>query len=152
MTISGPSADELLGLVCAHKTHVQEFDSAVFRELAANVTRVVTTSLSRHEMRTGFRRREAEGVLLSGEAATLYSELHADIAAADVLIQPETVDVERKFGAVLEKCFSQAPATFIRTNDALHLASAKVARELEFVTSDVRQRTAALLMGFTVLP
>jgi predicted nucleic acid-binding protein len=82
----------------------------------------------------------------------LYGELNADIAAADILIQPETVDLEREFGVVLEKCFSQAPATFIRTNDALHLASAKLAGELEFVTGDVRQRTAALLLGFTVLP
>jgi len=39
-----------------------------------------------------------------------------------------------------------------RTYDALHLASAKVAGELEFITADVRQRAAALLMGFTVLP
>ena len=76
-----------------------------------------------------FRRREAEGVLPSGEAAALYSELNADIAAADIVIQPETADMEREFGAVLEKCFSQTPPTFIRTNDALHLASAKVAGE-----------------------
>ena len=134
------------------KLYVQEFGSALFRGLAASVTRVVTASLSRHEMRTVFRRRETEGVLLSGDAAVLYGELNADIAATDIVIQPDTVDVEREFGIVLEKCFSQAPATFIRTNDALHLASAKVARELEFVTSDVRQRTAALLMGFRVLP
>ena len=37
-------------------------------------------------------------------------------------------------------------------NDALHLASAKVAGEPEFITGDVRQRAAALLMGFRVLP
>ena len=134
------------------KLYVQEFDSAVFRAFAANATRVVTASLTRYEMRTVFWRREAEGVLLSGEAAVLYGELNADIAAADILIQPETVDLEREFGVVLEKCFSQAPTTFIRTNDALHLASAKIAGELEFVTGDVRQRTAALLLGFTVLP
>jgi predicted nucleic acid-binding protein len=135
------------------KLYVQEFDSAAFRAFAAKATRVVTASLTRHEMRTVFWRREAEGVLLSGEAAVLYGELNADIAAADILIQAETVAVEREFGVVLEKCFSQAPAaTFIRTNDALHLASAKIAGELEFVTGDVRQRTAALLLGFTVLP
>jgi predicted nucleic acid-binding protein len=114
------------------KLYVQELDSAAFRALAANTTQVVTASLTRHEMRTVFWRRESESVLLSGEAAMLYGELNADIAAADILIQPETVDVEREFGVVLEKCFSQAPATFIRTNDALHLASAKIAGELEF--------------------
>jgi len=103
-------------------------------------------------MRTAFRRREAEGVLPSGEAAVLYDELVADIAVADIVIQPETADMEREFGVVLEACFSQTPPTFIRTNDALHLASAKVTGESEFITADVRQRAAAALMGFTVLP
>jgi hypothetical protein len=63
-----------------------------------------------------FRRREPEGVLPSGEAAALYAELNADIAAADIVIQPETADMEREFGVVLDKCFSQTPPTFIRTN------------------------------------
>jgi hypothetical protein len=86
-----------------------------------------------------------KAVLPSGEAAALYAELNADIAAADIVIQPETADMEREFGVVLDKCFSQTPLTFIRTNDALHLASAKVAGEPEFITGDVRQRAAALL-------
>ena len=88
------------------KLYVQELDSAEFRELAVKASRVTTGSLTRHEVRTVFRRREAEGVLPSGEAAALYSELNADIAAADIVIQPETADMEREFGAVLEKCFS----------------------------------------------
>jgi hypothetical protein len=46
-------------------------------------------SLARHEVRTVFRRREAEGILRSGQAATLYSELNADIVAGDITIQRE---------------------------------------------------------------
>ena len=134
------------------KLYVQELDSEEFRELALNASRVATGSLTRHEVRTVFRRREEEGVLRSGESASLYDELSADIAATDVVIQPETPDTEREFGAVLEVCFSQTLPTFIRTNDALHLASAKVAGEREFITADMRQRAAAMLMGFTVLP
>ena len=134
------------------KLYVEELDSAEFRALAVKASRVATGSLTRREVRTVLRRREAEGVLPSGEAAALYAELNADIAAADIVIQPETADMEREFGVVLDKCFSQTPPTFIRTNDALHLASAKVAGEPEFITGDARQRAAALLMGFTVLP
>jgi predicted nucleic acid-binding protein len=73
-----------------------------FRELAVKASRVATGWLTRHEVRTVFRRREAEGVLPSGEAAALYDELTADIAVADIVIQPETADMEREFGAVLE--------------------------------------------------
>ena len=87
------------------KLYVQELDSTEFRELAVNASRVATGSLTRHEVRTVFRRREAEGVLPSGEAAALYDELTADIAVADIVIQPETADMEREFGAVLEACF-----------------------------------------------
>jgi predicted nucleic acid-binding protein len=134
------------------KLYVQELDSSEFQTLAREASRVATGSLARYEVRTVFRRREAEGVLPRGEAEALYGELHADIAAADILIQTETADMEREFGVVLEACFSQTPPTFIRTNDALHLASAKVAGEQEFITADVRQRAAALLMGFKVLP
>jgi len=134
------------------KLYVREPDSAEFRALASKANRVTTGSITRHEVRTVLRRREAEGVLPSGEAAALYGELNADIAANDIMIQSETADMEREFGIVLDKCFSQTPPIFIRTNDALHLASAKVAGEPEFITGDVRQRAAALLMGFTVLP
>jgi predicted nucleic acid-binding protein len=134
------------------KLYVRELDSKEFRALALEASRVATGSLTRHEVRTVFRRREAEGVLPSGGATALYVELNADIAVADIVIQPETADMEREFGVVLEACFSQTPPTFICTNDALHLASAKVPGESEFITADMRHRAAALLMGFTVLP
>jgi hypothetical protein len=62
------------------KLYVQELDSATFRELAVKASREATGSLTRHEVRTVFRRREAEGVLPSGEATALYDELTADIA------------------------------------------------------------------------
>jgi predicted nucleic acid-binding protein len=48
------------------KLYVQELDSEEFRELALKASRVATGSLTRHEVRTVFRRREAEGVLRSG--------------------------------------------------------------------------------------
>ena len=41
------------------KLYVQELDSALFRELAVKASRVATGSLTRHEVRTVFRRREA---------------------------------------------------------------------------------------------
>ena len=87
------------------KLYVQELDSAEFRELAVKASRVATGSLARHEVRSVFGRREAEGVLPSGEAAALYDELTADIAAADIVIQPETADMEREFGVCLTSAF-----------------------------------------------
>jgi hypothetical protein len=111
------------------KLYVQELDSAEFRELAVKASRVATGSITRHQMRTVSRRPKAEGILPSGEAAALYGQLTADIAAADIVIQPETADTEREFGAVLEACFLQTLPTFIRTNDALHISLRRKSRE-----------------------
>jgi hypothetical protein len=56
-------------------------------------------------LRTVFRRREAEGALPNGDAAALYAEWQVDIAAADIVIQPETAELEREFGFVLKHVF-----------------------------------------------
>ena len=87
-----------------------------------------------------------------GEAAVLSADLDRDVANGRVVIQGTEADVEREFAKVLETCFSQTPTVFVRTNDALHIASAIVPGEAEFVTADIRQRTAAQLMRLTVQP
>lgn len=134
------------------KLYLQEADSLQFRTLAATTNRIVTAALARHELQTVFRRREADGALVHGETVFLYNALTDHIAAGSILIQPETPDVEREFSLVLKECFEQPFPVFLRTNDALHLAAAKVADETDFVTADQRQRTAALFLGFTVFP
>ena len=134
------------------KLSVTEADSVRFVALAGVVTRIVTATIGRLESHTVFRRREAEGSLKVGEAAVLSADLDRDVAVGKIVGQSADANVEREFTVVLERCFSAVPPVFIRTNDALHLASAKVAGETEFVTADGRQRDAAVLLGFTVLP
>ena len=72
-------ADKLLGFFSVVKLYVQELDSAEFRELAIKASRMTTGSLTRHEVRTVFRRREAEGVLPTGEPAALYDRFSFSI-------------------------------------------------------------------------
>lgn len=133
------------------KIYLAEPDSALFESLAL-ASPVVSGMIARHEMRTFFRRREAEAAIPEGEAVALYRRMVSDAATGVLRLLPDSDDVEREFGIVLERCFSQATPLFIRTNDALHLASARVAGELESVTADLRQRAAAQLLGFRLLP
>ena len=133
------------------KLYLVEPDSVQFESLAL-ASPVVSGMIARHEMRTVFRRREAEAAISGGEATAPYRRMVSDAASGVLRLQPDSDDVEREFGAVLERCFSQTPPLFIRTNDALHLASARVAGEMEFVTADLRQRAAAQLLGFKLLP
>jgi predicted nucleic acid-binding protein len=134
------------------KLSVSEADSAQFQQIAGGAARILTGAITRLEARTVFRRREAEGVLLAGESAVLTADLDRDIATGRVIIRATDADVDREFTNVLEKCYSQTPPVFVRTNDALHIASAIVAGETELVTTDLRQRAAAQLMGLTVQP
>ena len=134
------------------KLSVAEVDSAQFQQLAVGAVRIVTAAIARLEARTVFRRREAEKALADGEAAALSADMERDVANGRFVIQATDADVECEFAQVLDQCFSQTPPVFVRTNDALHIASAITAGETEFVTADLRQRAAAQLMGMTVQP
>lgn len=133
------------------KFYVVEPDTAVFEALAL-ASPVVTSGIARHEARTVFRRREAEGALPPGAGAALFQRLEADIASGMVHLFSDSADIEQEFGLVLDACFSHVPPIFVRTNDALHLAAAHAAGETDFVTADMRQRTAARLLGLNVRP
>jgi hypothetical protein len=98
-------ADELLGFFSAGKALRAGVGFREFRALAINASRMATGSLTRHDVRTVFRRREAEGVLPTGEAAALYDELTADIAAAHIVIQPETAGYQAARGNAADGSF-----------------------------------------------
>lgn len=65
---------------------------------------------------------------------------------------PLTPELEVEYGKVLQQCLMHSPPVFVRTNDALHLASARLMGEPELVSADTRQRAAAVHLGFKVLP
>ena len=61
-------------------------------------------------------------------------------------------DVEREYGQVLTLCYQQNPTIPLRTLDALHLASVRVAGETELVATDKRMRDAAKALGLSLFP
>ena len=134
------------------KLFLAEPDSSLFASLAATGGPLVTAFIARHEARATFLRREGEGALPGGEAERLYQDLLSDIANGDITEMTLTPALEIEYAAVLRQCLLHSPAVFVRTNDALHLASAKLAGEKEFISADVRQRMAAIRLGFVVLP
>ena len=134
------------------KLFLAETDSPAFEALAAVDGPPATAFIAKHEARAAFLRREGEGALPAGEADRLYQDLLTDIASGDMVEMPLTPALENEFAEVLRRCLLHSPPVFVRTNDALHLASARLAGEQEFVSADVRQRAAAVHLGFTVLP
>jgi predicted nucleic acid-binding protein len=133
------------------KLYLPETDSLTFENLALHANRIVTANVAKFEAHTVFRRCEAESSLISGKAKILYQELIANMSTGEIDVIEDMTDIEREYGGVLEACFSRSPPIFVRTLDALHLAAASVAGETEFVTADIRQKAAALALGFQVL-
>ena len=134
------------------KLFIHEADSSTFEALAAVGTVPVTAFIGRHEARAAFLRREGEGALPAGEADQLYRDFITDIANGDLTEVPLSPALEAEYADVLRQCLLHSPPVFVRTNDALHLATARLLGEQEFVSADGRQRAAAAHLGFTVLP
>ena len=91
-------------------------------------------------------------MLLAGGGAQCYQKLIQDVLSGRIELVAESPVLEAMFGVIVDQCLSQSPANFIRTNDALHLAAARLAGETEFVSADRNQRSAAAFLGFNVLP
>lgn len=134
------------------KLFLTEDDSTVFCALAAEDNAPVTAFIARHELQAAFTRREGEGSLQRGEADRLYADFLEDISRADIREIPAGGMMETEYAKVLRQCLFHSPPVFVRTNDALHLASARLAGELEFVSADLHQRESAAHLGFKVLP
>ena len=103
-------------------------------------------------MWTVLRRKEAEFSLAAGEAKQLLAVFDKNVA--DGLVRPIPLNerVTAEFEHVVEKCLGGMPPLFIRTLDAMHLATAIVAGETELVTTDKRLREAASLLALTLFP
>ena len=118
------------------KLYAKESDSAAFDNRIANATTVpVTSRIALDEARATFRRKEAEGILAAGTAQTLYTALLQDLAAGSIRLVELSATVEQEYGQVLNLCYQQTPPLPLRTLDALHLASARVAAETEIVAT-----------------
>lgn len=135
------------------KLYAKEPDSALLEVQAlSGPAGSVTSRIALYEARATFQRKEAEGTLQPGAAQRLYNELLRDVAAGEVRLVELGAGLEREYGQVLTVCYQQNPRIPLRTLDALHLASARVAGETELVATDRRMRDAAKALGFSLFP
>ena len=134
------------------KLYAAETDSADF-VARSKITRVFHISrLTHYELRATLRRKEAEAAIGKGEAASSMLIFEGDIMLGDYILHEETGAVRSKYEEVLEKCYTHSLPVFVRTADAIHIATALAAGETEFITADARQKNAAEVCGLTVQP
>lgn len=134
------------------KLYLKEPDSAVFLSLAKRPVPLRTSPLGEFEVTLTLRRHELARSLDGQSAGTLCDELMLDIALGYVELIASGFDLRSEFQHVIQVCLSHPVPISIRTLDALHLAAALSVGETEFVSNDIRQRTAATALGLTVTP
>ena len=134
------------------KLYLPEADSPVFGQKAAQQPLIVTAKLSLHEMRRVAFRKESDGLIPANTAEAVVSQLDQDIAAGEIHVREMDAQSEAEFNGIMVRCYRRAVPIPIRTFDAIHLATARVAGETEVVVTDKRMRAAATLLGFTLFP
>jgi predicted nucleic acid-binding protein len=137
---------------CLMKLYTPEPDSATFHAHLATGGSCVTCDIAQLEFWATVRRKETEGILAAGEAEKVHAAFQTDTAASSITVVPCDTAVRAKYHEIVERCHASQPPIFIRTNDALHLAAASCAGEIEIVATDKRLREAALALGMTVFP
>jgi uncharacterized protein len=135
------------------KLYVAEPDSALFRrKCAAQRQAPVTARITLLEMRRVAFRKEAGGLLRPLFAERILQKLAAHVQTGGVRVVVDEQAVVAEFDRIMAACYRRNPPLPLRTLDALHLASARVARETEIVATDARLREAALFLGLSLFP
>ncbi len=135
------------------KLYAQEADSIAFEHYALNASaKPVTSRIALYEARATFQRKEMEAILQAGTAQMLYAQLLQDVNAGELRLVELGADLEREYGQVLVACYQPPQPVPLRTLDALHLATARVAGETEVVSTDKRMREAARRLSFSLFP
>lgn len=134
------------------KLYLPEADSSAFARKAAGSATIVTAKLALYEMRRVAFRKESDGLIPANTAEVVLSQVDQDIAAGQIRVAEMDLSVEAEFNAIMARCYRHAPPIPIRTFDAIHLATARVAGETEVVATDNRLREAAKLLGFSLFP
>lgn len=134
------------------KYYTPEPDRAGYIALAKSLAPIHVGRLADYELQTTLRRKESEGVIAAGAADAYPEQFRDDIVKGVMKLHEESGEVREKFAGVLDDCFSPIPPVFVRTADALHIATAQQAGEKDFVTADIRQKKAAEACGLAVHP
>ena len=135
------------------KLYTSEPDSSVFEAKAKPGNAVFQTArVTLWEFRRVTLRKELAGSIPANASEIIWDELKSDIASGWLQIVAPTELVQREFDRVMTTCYRVFPAVPLRTLDALHLASAKIAGETEVVTTDHKLREAAAKLGFQLFP
>jgi len=135
------------------KLYARERDSERFVDLVRKAeTRTIISHLSIHEMRCVLHRKEFARAIPADTAEFAYRRFYHHVEDAVFKVVPYGRDVGLEFARIVRVCYRASPVVPIRALDGLLLASALIARTSDLVSTDLRMRSAGVLLGLRILP
>jgi predicted nucleic acid-binding protein len=135
------------------KLYVPEPDSATFlHHMKDTETPPVTADITSTEVLCTLYRKETVGDIIQGGADILFKRYLEDTVAGRIVLVPNGRDVTTAAQRLVSYAYSQPKPTYIRSLDALHVASALAVNAEAVIATDKRLRKVAVLMGLQVVP
>jgi len=135
---------------CVVKLYCRESDSEWYLEaLAAEAEPLRSSRLLEAELFFAFQMKWARGETGSESPEDLFGHFLEDVEHGRFLLFPLGRDVIDESRKVARTCFASQPTVPLRTLDALHLATARIAKCGRVFSTDVRMRKAAAVLGFS---
>lgn len=134
------------------KLYLPEADAAMFVKLAVTEPGIITSLITRYEMRCLFSRKCALEGAPPAVADAAFADFERDIAKGRISIVPFAEQLDSAMRKLLQLCGRASPAILLRTLDAIHLAAALSSGTTTIVTTDARMRKAGLAAGLTLTP
>ena len=132
--------------------YVSEPDSLQFVAHLAATGPATSSELARWEILRAFARKEADKVITTGAAETVFAKFSADVASGRITFLPMNGDTEDHFRKLTLMLHRLTPPLFTRTLDAIHLATAQLHQAVELVATDVNLRKCAVAVGLKIFP
>jgi predicted nucleic acid-binding protein len=134
------------------KLYVSEPDSLQFATHLAATGPATSSELARWEIFRVFARKEADKVITTGAAETIFARFGTDVASGRIRLLPMDGATEDQFRKLTLMLHRLAPPIFTRTLDAIHLATAQLHQAVELIATDVNLRKCAVAIGLKIFP
>ncbi|MDP9290930.1 MAG: type II toxin-antitoxin system VapC family toxin, partial [Verrucomicrobiota bacterium] len=129
------------------KLYVVEADAAAFVGVALANPAILTSAITRFEMRCLLSRKCAlEGAPVEIATATL-GDFERDVARGRISVVAVDQHLNSPMEKLLKLCGGRSPSIALRTMDAIHLSTALSSGADTIVTTDTRMRTAGKAVG-----
>ena len=135
------------------KLYVSEHDSLYFDRLADQTQEhIFSSAIVTIEVLCALYQKELTGNLRPRGAGLGLSKFAAHMSSGRIVTVPYGNEVAAEAETLVRRAFSQPRPIRIRSLDAIHVASALVAKAATLVATDTRLREVAALAGLKVLP